>query len=517
MGMFDDLIPNAAAAKPRAGGMFDDLIPSSTTPTDDFENTPEAKQLAEELRAKADKDLLAKHDAGQGYAALSSFGNTLGLNVPRNIVAGVRTLQTGKPFGEEYNYVKYLDEAAARQYPKTSAGGMVAGGIAGAAALPVGGAASLGARAIMGGATGAGLAGVSELADTKDPEKALQSAALGGAIGGVAAPVAQKLITGPVNAVSKALAKKPTIPSTDELKGASQAAYKASEDAGLILKPQGVKNLAADLQQTLANEGYHPKLGNQSKLGVVLDELNNIGDGNVTLKGLDVIRKMANSAKTDADPSTRRLGAMAIEKVDDFLTNLNPSDILTGDMKAGVAALKEARSLWSSYRKADMVDEALQAAQVRASSTGSGGNVDNAIRQEFRKILQSKKKSASFTEKEKAALAQIVTGTKGQNTLRLLGKLSPAGDGLRLMLNTGAAVSSGGATLPITALGAGAKALADRATPKNVERLSKMIRARGLDIDPKDVIAAQGQDRLRNFFTSIGVNVDQMLQNEQTQ
>jgi hypothetical protein len=524
MGMFDDLIPNGAGGNPRppSRGMFEDLIPFDPNmgkpqpkiiPLDNAPQNPQERQFAQDLLASHDRELLANRDLGQGYAALSSFGNALGMNIPRNVAAGVRSLQTGQPFGDEYAYVKSIDEAAARQFPKTSAAGTVVGAVTGAAALPAANA-TMGARALLGGATGAGMAGVSELADTKDPGKALQAAGIGGVVGGVAAPVAEKLISGPVNAIGRAVAKKPVIPTTDELKASSQAAYKASESAGLILKPQGVQGLASDLQQTLAAEGYHPRLGNQSKLQVVIDELGNLGSGNVTLKGLDVIRKMANAAKTDIDPSTRRLGAMAVEKVDDFLTNLNPSDILTGDKQQGVKALQEARSLWSSYRKADMVDEALQVAQQRAASTGSGGNVDNAIRQEFRKILQNRKKSAAFTDKEKAELAKIVTGAKGQNTLRLLGKLSPAGDGLRLMLNTGAAVGSGGATVPISILGAGAKALADRATPQNVERLSKIIRARGQNIDPEDVIKAQQSDRLKNFFTSIGINVDQMIQNE---
>jgi hypothetical protein len=520
MGMFDDLIPQGAApqsAKPNAGGMFDDLIPSAPSgqtggriiPVDGQQKTPEEQKFADDLLASNDRQLLASRDLGQGYAAVSSFGNTLGLNVPRNAVAGIRSLQTGKPFSEEYDYVKVIDEAAARQFPKTTAAGTVAGAIGGAAALPAV-RATAGARAIMGGGVGALMGGVSELADSKDPEKALQSAAIGGAIGSGAAPVAEKLITAPVNAVGRALAKKPAIPTTGDLKASSQAAYDVADQAGLVVKPQGVQSLWDSTRQALANEGYHPV--NQPKMAAFVGELENLQAGNVTLKGLETTRKMLRAARTDADAETRRLGKIAADQFDDFLTNLNPSDVVMGDAKTGVQALKEARSLWSSYRKADMVDEALTIAQQRAASTGSGGNVDNSIRQEFRKILQNKKKSAGFTDAEKAALARIVTGTKGQNTLRLLGKLSPAGDGLRLMLNTGAAVGSGGATVPISVLGAGAKALADRATPQNVDRLSKIIRARGANIDPQDVVKAQEADRLKNFFTSIGVNVDQMMQ-----
>ncbi|MCC3246761.1 hypothetical protein LG047_15790 [Methylocystis sp. WRRC1] len=540
-GMFDDLIPPQSAKQPNTRpGMFDHL-PDLPNPSngahagrglfdhlpdiqsaDDFENSPEGRQLAAELRTKADRMLLdhAGHTAASpAYAALSSAANAALLNIPRNVAAAARTLT--KPgagsFEQEYSYLRDIDEAAARQNQAASFGGALVGAVTGAAALPVAPAVSLVGRMAQGAALGAGYGGLSELADTKDPAKALQSAAIGGVIGGVAAPIAEKIVTAPINAVGRVASKvrgtAPVIPTKEEIKASSQAAYDAADQAGLIVKPQGVQTLWNDTKAMLANEGYHPS--NQPKLSNFINELQNLQSGNVTLKGLETTRKMLRAARTDTDAETRRLGAMAAERFDDFLTNLKPSDVLMGDAKGGVAALKEARSLWSSYRKADLVDEALQAAKMRAASTGSGGNVDNAIRQEFRKILQNKKKSQSFTDAEKAALARIVTGTQGQNTLRLLGKLSPQGNGLMMALHVIGGVSSGGASVPLAALGAGIKALADRATPANVERLSKIIRARGLNIDPQDLINQQASERLRSFFSSIGVNVEKMMQNEQ--
>lgn len=287
---------------------------------------------------------------------------------------------------------------------------------------------------------------------------------------------------------------------------------------GVIVNRQGIRGVADDIKGTLAQEAYHPK--NQPKLSNFLGELESLSvgrgvpgqvtSGGVTLSGLDTTRKMLRAARASTDSEERRLAKIAAERFDDYLSNLKPSEIAAGRSKEGVAALNEARSLWTSYRKADLVEEALTAAQQRASTTGSGGNVDNAIRQEFRKILTNRKKSAGFTDAEKAALARVASGTKGQNTLRLLGKLAPQGDGLRMMLSLGAAGASGGASLPFSALGAGAKALADNATKKNVERLSQLIRARGLNIDPEEVVKAAQADRLRNFFTSIGINVGKL-------
>jgi hypothetical protein len=475
------------------------------------QDTPMARKFAGEVQSKADKELLAKYNVGPGVAAMSAFANTAGMNLPRVANSYIQSAISGKPQSEEYQRLSDIDAALARQNPKATMAGTIGGAAGLGVALPVAGAATTGARALLGAGTGAAIGGVSELADSGDPGKALQSAALGGVTGLVAAPIAEKVLAAPINAVGRAFQKKPAIPSTEDLKAASQSAYALADQAGLVVKPQGVQALSADVKQMLANEGYHPNL--QGKIAPVLGELDNLASGNVTLKGLDVLRKMTSAARMDADPSTRRLGAMTIEKIDDFLNNLSPADVLMGDAKNGVSALKEARSLWSSYRKADMVDEALKMAEMRAQSTYAGGNLENAIRQEFRKILQNKKKSAAFNDQEKAALARIITGNGGQGTLRLLGKLAPQG-AITTAMNLAAAGSTGGASAVGTAAAQGAKMLSERMTKQNVERLSATIRARGGKITQDDILNAQAGDRLRNFFSSIGVDLERLRNNE---
>lgn len=449
------------------------------------------------------------------YAAAENAVNTFGLNIPRNIGAGVRSMVTGNNFNDEYDYLKRRAEEASQAHPVAAGLGTAAGALGQVAVMPeVAPAASLAGRAAQGAALGAGISGVSELADSKDIGAASKAAAAGAVLGGAATPLIEGAASA-VNTAAKPFMKKPVIPTTDELKSASQAAYKAADDAGVILRPEGLKGLASDIQQTLANEGYHPKLGNQSKIGVVLDELNKAADGNVTLKGMDVIRRMAGSARMDIDPSTKRLGSMLTEKLDDYLSGLNPSQILTGNGPEAVKSLQEARSYWNTYRKSDMIDTAIEKAQLQAGSTGSGGNVENALRQQFKQMLTNPKKSAAFTGNEKAQLAKIVTGESGQNILRLLGKMSPQGNGLSLMLNVGAAGATGGASTALTALGMGAKYLAENATSKNIEKLRQMINARGMNIDPQELVKVAQADKLRNFFASIGVDVESVKKRSQ--
>lgn len=169
--------------------------------------SPEGQKLEGELRNKADRMLLEAaggQAANPAYAGITSAANTALLNIPRNVGAAVRTIKTGRPFAQEYEYLKSVDEAAARQSPIASGIGTVAGVVGQIAALPVAPAASLAGRAAQGAAIGAGASGAAELADTKDLRSAGLAALGGAALGGIAPPALEGIAAG-AGAVGRAV------------------------------------------------------------------------------------------------------------------------------------------------------------------------------------------------------------------------------------------------------------------------------------------------------------------------
>jgi hypothetical protein len=152
--------------------------------------------------------------------------------------------------------------------------------------------------------------------------------------------------------------------------------------------------------------------------------------------------------------------------------------VVAGNANEAANAIVRARSLWSRMRKSEMLEEALEKAERRAASTGSGGNTDNAIRQNIRAILDNPKKVRGFSTEEREALERVVRGGPIQNVMRLVGKLSPEGNGLMAALNVGA-VAMNPMMAAGTATGFAAKKIADRATPANLEKASALIRNGG--------------------------------------
>lgn len=264
--------------------------------------------------------------------------------------------------------------------------------------------------------------------------------------------------------------------SADELRTAAKAAYQEADQAGVIFSPVGVKRVLGESQQALAEFGYHPAL--QPRIKVALDELSRMSEGNVTYKGMDTLRKITRSAAQSNDPSERALGGMLVERIDDLMANSRAFETISGNPEQASGAIKEARNLWRRLRATEMIDEAVGKAERRAASTGSGGNVNNATRQNLRVLLDNPKKARLFTEQERQAIDSIVRGTGMMNTLRQIGKMSPEGNGLMMTVSGGlgaAAVVSHPALAIPPAMGFVAKRLADRGMAKSVDRLMAMV------------------------------------------
>lgn len=172
--------------------------PSVAERSDVSQGIPQnAEALSKGLRANADNRVI--EDVGLPnspiVAGATSFANTLGMNIPRNVAAGLETLTNDKSFSQNYDRYKAAEEALGRQNPISATAGTALGIAGGAVLLPgIGGGATMLGRAGRAAGTGAIYGGVGELLDSKDPINAAVATGLGAGLGFVAAPVAEKIV-----------------------------------------------------------------------------------------------------------------------------------------------------------------------------------------------------------------------------------------------------------------------------------------------------------------------------------
>jgi hypothetical protein len=272
-------------------------------------------------------------------------------------------------------------------------------------------------------------------------------------------------------------------PAGAELKAAAQAAYKHPVVKDVEFKPQAVGALSGRIQMDLVKDGFRPVQDNAQSTFAVLKDLNPpVGVQSVTVDDLDAARKVLSRYSKQVDavgaPTTNATAAAkAISHIDDFLPNLQQSDLFRGNAVLASEKLTEARGNWAAYKRSQLADTKMENARIQAASTYGGGNINNALRQAYRPLeVNNYGKIAGWSPEAKDALKDVVEGRLGRNAMRDLGRLAPTGP-VNIGLHALNAAATGGASLPIAGAAYVAKKLGERGTKQAAERLSEVLRS----------------------------------------
>tara|TARA_R100001440_G_scaffold10579_1_gene19246 strand:- start:43 stop:1572 length:1530 start_codon:yes stop_codon:yes gene_type:complete len=265
-----------------------------------------------------------------------------------------------------------------------------------------------------------------------------------------------------LQALSKRSASRPTI---EALKNEKNEAYRLVSQAGEGFEPEDVATLINKAQAEARVSGFLPETDQATTKALAL--LGQFEGRKIFMDDLDKIKRRLNKLYKSADDEVAILSI--IKSIDDAVAG-----------KASNSALMTAaRAANSKYAKAQLLEKAFKKADDQISSTGSGGNVVNKYRQTLTSIKNDPKKARFFSDDELATMDRIVSGGFGPNTLRLIGKLSPSGNGLMTALNIGA-VAANPAFIGVTIAGTTAKALSERQIIKAVEGLKNLVAAGGV-------------------------------------
>jgi hypothetical protein len=224
------------------------------------------------------------------------------------------------------------------------------------------------------------------------------------------------------------------------------------------------QNMANAMDQEGFNAGLHPKAA--AMMERIGQSDRGAGGASPTLTQLDQLRQqIGRDVASSPDAGERRMGTIMRGQIDNYISGLPEGNTLT-----------TARDLNTRIEKLRSLDNLDQAASDRASGTGSGGNINNATRQN---VIRFKNATGNLTPDEQAAAQQVIDGTMTGNALRQVGKLSPSGNGLMAAGHMAALLPSHGASAVVGLGGAVAKAASDAITTRNVQALRNLIASGG--------------------------------------
>jgi len=328
------------------------------------------------------------------------------------------------------------------------------------------------------------------------------------------------MVMSPMPAVSRAMrggykTVTPKAPSAEALNVAKTAGYKEAGEAGVEFTGASVKKFADDLESELNSKFIIEK--NVPQVFSYIRHLQNPEGGAVMpLPLLNEFRKrLGEYAGKTADPDLAFASTVAIRKLDEFLETVDPASVVVrtpapkgsrGVTRQGhdfhaddaaasqataeqaVTALNEARGNAAALFRSDRVTGMERTAARRTAAANSGKNTDNAIRQRLTSLIESAKGSRGLTEKEIAAVDDIIFGRNAKNAARYLGNKFGGGGGnlqtvLQILLATaggevaGAGGIAAGVGLPMI-LGSMGRGTANQMSKREVKRLDDLLRTR---------------------------------------
>ena len=242
----------------------------------------------------------------------------------------------------------------------------------------------------------------------------------------------------------------------DEVKQRASAAYSRVDNSGVSIKPQPILKTIDEIETSLINnENFNPAMDTHKPVKQVLDLMRSMtGTQRMSFTKLDQLRQSASAlARESNDAATRRLASKVVEGLDNKITSLQPTDLMSGRGALGetLTDIKEARESWKRVSKATVIEDALNIAEARAlDPRASEGEL---IRNQFKNLAANKNKMKLFNKDEQEAIRRVVSGEGAERILALAARFNPARNQLVSGLTIGASMTN-----PVAAATAGAVA-----------------------------------------------------------
>jgi hypothetical protein len=482
---FDDLIP-AETAKPQSGPTFDERFPADPI-------IAAREELARGLKAGKSGDLdtyrAAAFRTNQGVPAAGATdaaiaGATGGFSDEASAAARapIDMLTRGEGFNEAYQHNLAAERDRLAQYQKANPVASTAAEVAGSLAMPLGKAGAIRTGLAQGALYGAGN---SEGDVAQRAADAGVGSVVSGALGGVISK-AGRLIGG------KALSAAPSI---DELKAAATKGYQSEAVKGLEIDPKAATDIATSIRVKLDAQGFDDVVA--TKAHAILKKLETVPDGaTVTGQNLHSFQKTLGKAAGSIDPQEKAAASIALSEFNKRLESIDPSKVVRGSADDFSRTMKEANANYSAAKQSGKIDQKVVQAETRAAAANSGMNVANTIRQRMADVVLNPKQARGLLPEEIEAAKAISEGTRTQNIIRGASNILGGGGGLGTVAAAtagGLATGGPGALAPVA--GFALRALSNKMTIRQAEKLSEAIRTRA----PLATAANEFEEKVAQF------------------
>ena len=243
-----------------------------------------------------------------------------------------------------------------------------------------------------------------------------------------------------------------------QVKDKAAQSYAAVDSAGITLKPESVQSMFKNIGTALDDARMVPGTDSAKEVTARLTEMARVvGDSpSLPFSSLDKMRAMLNDLKGSKDADVRRLGGVAVAKVDDYISNVSGKDIVAGKdgIDKAVKDIMSARKDWRNASRAQTLEDALDVAAAKALDPKASES--ELIRRGMINLAANKDKFKLFTPAEQNIIKSVAKGGPFDSVLSLIARFSPLRS--QLAAAGGAALYTQSPTAALATSGAGLSA-----------------------------------------------------------
>lgn len=228
-------------------------------------------------------------------------------------------------------------------------------------------------------------------------------------------------------AVGAAMKENKPVFTMDEVRQRASKAYKSVDDAGIAVKPQSALGMVGDIRKSLDDANMIPGSPEAAAVDRTLAQMEKIiGTQRVPFSTVDRLRQLANQLKGSSDPKEARLGSVAVDTVDNYITKLNGRDLIAGQggLDEAVKNVMGARKDWRNASRAQVLEDALNVAEIKKEMPNASES--ELIRRGFVNIAANKNKMGLFSEQEQNIIKSVIKGGSLDPLLSFAAQFNPA-------------------------------------------------------------------------------------------
>lgn len=235
-----------------------------------------------------------------------------------------------------------------------------------------------------------------------------------------------------------------------QIRQRASANYAKLDESGITIKPESLQTMRDNVGRAIREGGLVEGTAEATAFNSRLAELDTILRTNqpVDFRVLERSRRVFNDLKASQDKNVSRLASTAVTEIDKYITKLSGRDVNPGrtGIDDAVKIVTQARKDWRNAARADVLQDALDVAEVKALNPSASES--ELIRRGFINIAANKQKMSLFSKEEQNIIKSVASGGALDPLLSAASKFSP----FRSQLAAGGAVGGTVAGLPQVAL-----------------------------------------------------------------